>query len=103
MLLFWRVCGDPQPFSVEIGPAKAVDELKKAIVAKSPTRFRVIDANLLNLWKKIILESDKNKLRLSDIKGEDELHMTWTIGDYFEEALQKKSIHIIIKAPDRSV
>jgi hypothetical protein len=36
MLLLWRVCGDPQPFSVEIGPAKTVDELKKAIVAKNP-------------------------------------------------------------------
>ncbi|KAN0074235.1 hypothetical protein V8E54_008172 [Elaphomyces granulatus] len=66
MLLLWRVCGDPQPFSVEIGPAKTVDELKKAI-------------------------------------DEDELHVTWTIGDYFEEAPQKKSIHIIIKAPGRSV
>src|SRR5467141_3225680 len=100
MILFCWVCGDTQPFPVEISPEKTVGELKKAIVAEKPNRFRGIDANLLNLWKKIILECDKNKLQLSDIKDEDELHVTWTVSDYFEEAPQKKSIHIIIKAPE---
>ena len=100
MILFCWVCGDTQPFPVEISPEKTVGELKEAIVAKKPNRFRGIDADLLNLWKKGILECEKNKLQLSDIKNEYYLHVTWRIGKYFKEAPQEESIHIIIKAPE---
>jgi crinkler effector protein len=99
MILICWVCGDPHSFPIEISPEKIVGELKEAIVAKKPNRFRGIDADLLNLWKKIIPTSDSKRLQLSDLKEEDELDETWRIDDYFEEAPQARRIHIIIKAP----
>ena len=100
MLLFCWVFGDTRAFPVEISPGKTVGELKEAIVAKKPHRFRDIDADSLALWKKIILESDRETLQPSDLEAEDELHTTWRIGEYFEEPPPKKRIHIIIKAPE---
>ncbi|KAN0068526.1 hypothetical protein V8E54_013250 [Elaphomyces granulatus] len=100
ILLFCWVCGDPQPFPVEISSEKTVGELKKAIVAEKPNRFRGIDADVLNLWKKIIPTSDRKRFQPSDLKEEDELDVTWRIDNYFEEAPQARRIHIIIKAPE---
>ena len=95
MLLICWVCGDPHAFSIEISPEKIV-EVKRAIVAQNPNRFRGIDAYSLALWKKILPEEDRNKLELSDLG--DELHVTWSIGKYFEEP-PKETIHTVIKAP----
>jgi crinkler effector protein len=100
MILLCWVFGDPERISVEISPEKTVDELKDAIFAKKPDRFRGIDAYLLVLWKKIIPVRDLNRLHQSDLKDEDELDATWTIGKYFEEAPQKEGIHIVIKVPE---
>jgi hypothetical protein len=55
MILFCWVFDDPRAFPIDIGPEKTVGELKKAIVAENPNRFRGIDAYLLNLWKKLSL------------------------------------------------
>jgi len=90
MLLICWVCGDPHSFPIEISPEKIVGELKKAIVAEKPNRFRGIDADVLNLWKKIIPTSDRKRLQPSDLKEEDELDETWRIGKYFEELKQKE-------------
>ena len=99
MTLFCWVFGDPQPFSVKISPEKTVDELKEAIVAKKPNRFQGIDADVLNLWKKIITTSDIKTFQLSDLNEEDELDETWRIVKYFKEAPEEEKIHVIIKAP----
>jgi Crinkler effector protein N-terminal domain len=101
MLLICWVFENPKPFLVEISPQKKiVGELKEAIVAKKPNCFRDIDADVLNLWKKIISEEDMDQLRLSDLKDEDKLCVTWKVGNYFKETPSEESIHIVIRLPE---
>jgi Crinkler effector protein N-terminal domain len=95
MMLFCWVFGDARPFPVKINRDKTVGELKEAIVAKDPNRFRDIVPHSLALWKKIICEGDKS-LQPSGLKEEDELYATWKVGKHFEEAPPEERIHIFI-------
>jgi hypothetical protein len=97
MLLICWVCGDTHAFPIEISPEKIIGELKEAIVVKKPNRFHGVDADSLALWKKVISEDDRNNLEPSDLG--DELRVTWSIAEYFEEDPPKKMIHIVIRAP----
>jgi hypothetical protein len=97
MLLICWVYGDSHVFPIDIGSEQIIGSLKKAIVVENPNRFRGVDAYSLAIWKKFIREDDKDKLGLSDL--DDELRVTWTIAEYFNEEPPKKMIHIVIQAP----
>ena len=73
-----------------------VDELKQAIVAKKPNRFRGIDADDLVLWRKFIVSRERGSLQASELRAEDLLDAADEIRDYFEAAVPKNHIHIVI-------
>ena len=100
VILCCRIYGEKSIFSVKIRRDQLVDELKKAIVAGKPHRFHGIDADSLDLWKVENESRNKQELREMQLNDDNVLDSTWEIGDYFEGYPPKRSIHIIIRAPE---
>ncbi|KAF9152796.1 hypothetical protein DFQ26_000785, partial [Actinomortierella ambigua] len=79
-----------------------IDDLKKLIKAEIPDTFNGIDAKDLSLWRVSILvppKKNRKEIWLADVPSKEELDKTDDIADEFDEALPKKTIHIIVQRP----
>ena len=99
LLMCW-VYGDKNPFSVNISREKIVDQLKEAIIAKSPNRFRGIDAYSLDLWH-VEIPDDEGELQKLSLDESKVLRPTLELGDCFQGDPPKRRIHIIVKVPGK--
>ncbi|KAL7273956.1 hypothetical protein RUND412_003154 [Rhizina undulata] len=100
MTLFCWVFGDAQSFPVEISREKIIGQLKKAIIAEVPDRFRGIGAVQLILWQAEILDNDE-ALWNFDFKNAKELRLSRKIFKEFKDDPLEDHIHIVIKTPGK--
>ena len=68
---------------------------------KKPGRFSDHTPDELMLWKKDISSKEKGNFTESDLQEDDLLDETYAIGVYFPGDLQKRKIHVIVKAPGK--
>ena len=65
------VISNKDAFSIQISQEKTIEELKQAILAKRPNRFRGFDAEDLVLWKKVVESAEVKNFKVSDLDNDD--------------------------------
>ena len=97
--LFCWIWHDTSAFAIDISPEQTISDLKMLILTRNPITFQGIDDRQLKLFKKIIPFKDKENIQQEDLKG---LMMDVdTVGEYFEQPLPPKSIHVIVLPPGK--
>ena len=92
--LFCWIWRDASAFAIDISPEQTISDLKMLIPTRNPNAFQGIDDHQLKLFKKITPFKDKENIQQEDLK--DLMVDVDTVGEYLEQPLQPKSIHVIV-------
>lgn len=98
--IFCVVANNHVPFPITIQSSKTVGILRRAIFDEVPHRFTNLDVIDLTLYLVNIPDDDNLVSNLQSITLPAPLKSTEELSQAFEDSLEKRTVHILVKVPE---